>query len=86
MSAPQQAGAAGERDRVARHARAGPESLLSSITQQPSPEAEVPLPAGRLDAAADKPAPGDPNKLTIAAQPDHTFVTGPDGGHSHVDH
>jgi hypothetical protein len=38
------------------------------------------------DADADKPAPGDPNKLTIAAQPDHTFVTGPDGGHSHVDH
>jgi DHA2 family methylenomycin A resistance protein-like MFS transporter len=39
-----------------------------------------------LDAAADKPAPGDPNKLAIAAQPDHTFVTRPDGGHSHVDH
>jgi hypothetical protein len=47
MSAPQLAGAAGERDRVAWHARAGPESMLSLIPQQPSPEAEVPLPPGQ---------------------------------------
>ena len=39
-----------------------------------------------LDAVVDKPAPGDPDNLTIAAQPHHTFVTRPDGGHRHVDH
>ena len=39
-----------------------------------------------LDAAVDKPAPGDPDNLTIAAQPHHTFVTRSDGGHRHVDH
>jgi hypothetical protein len=39
---------------------------------------------GELDAAAGKPAPpGDP---AIVAQPRHTFVTQPDGGHNHVNH
>jgi MFS transporter, DHA2 family, methylenomycin A resistance protein len=39
-----------------------------------------------LDAAGGKPAsPGDPNP-SIVARPHHTFVTRPDGGHSHVDH
>lgn len=47
MNTPQHAGAAGKRDQVARHARPGPESVLSSIPQQPSPEAEVPLPPGQ---------------------------------------
>jgi hypothetical protein len=47
MNTPQQAGVAGQRDRVARHARGSPESVLSSIPQQPSPEAEVPLPPGQ---------------------------------------
>ena len=40
-----------------------------------------------LDAAAGKPAPpGDPANPTIVAQPHHTFVTRPDGGHNHVNH
>ena len=40
-----------------------------------------------LDAGAGKPAPpGDPDNPTIVAQPHHTFVTRPDGGHSHVNH
>jgi MFS transporter, DHA2 family, methylenomycin A resistance protein len=40
-----------------------------------------------LGAAADKPASlGDPGDLTIVAQPQHTFVSRPDGGHSHVNH
>ncbi len=62
MSTPQQAGAAGQRDRVARHARGGPESVLSSIPQQPSPEAEVPLPPGQLGhpAQARRLPPGRP--------------------------
>ncbi len=47
MNTPQQARPTGNRDRVARHARAGPESVLSSIPQQSSPEAEVSLPQGQ---------------------------------------
>ena len=40
-----------------------------------------------LDAAAGKPAPpGDPDNPNIVAQPHHTFVTRPDGGHNHVNH
>jgi MFS family permease len=39
-----------------------------------------------LDAAADKPAPGDPDNLTIAGRPYRTFVTRPDGEHNHVNH
>jgi hypothetical protein len=40
-----------------------------------------------LDAAGGKPAsPGDPDNPSIVARPHHTFVTRPDGGHSHVDH
>ena len=40
-----------------------------------------------LDAAAGKPAPpGDPANPTIVAQPHHTFVTRPVGGHNHVNH
>jgi hypothetical protein len=38
MSTPQPARPAGNRDRVARHARAGPEPVLSSIPQPPGPE------------------------------------------------
>ena len=59
MNTPQQAGAAGQRDRVARHARAGPESVLSSIPQQPSPEAELSLPPGQPAPAFPLP-PGEP--------------------------
>jgi hypothetical protein len=59
MNTPQQAGAAGQRDRVARHARAGPESVLSSIPQQPSPEAELSLPPGQPAPALPLP-PGEP--------------------------
>jgi hypothetical protein len=47
MNTPQQARPAGNRDRVARHARAGPEPVLSTIPQQPGPEAEVTLPPGQ---------------------------------------
>jgi DHA2 family multidrug resistance protein-like MFS transporter len=39
-----------------------------------------------LDAAADKPAPGDPDNLTMAGRPYRTFVTRPDGEHNHVNH
>jgi hypothetical protein len=43
-----------------------------------------------LDAAAGKPAPpgnpDNPDNPTIVAQPHHTFVTRPDGGHNHVNH
>jgi MFS transporter, DHA2 family, methylenomycin A resistance protein len=40
-----------------------------------------------LDAAAGKPAaPADPDNPTVVAQPHHTFVTQPDGGHNHVNH
>lgn len=40
-----------------------------------------------LDAAAGKPAsPGGPDNPTIVAQPHHTFVIRPDGGHNHVNH
>jgi MFS transporter, DHA2 family, methylenomycin A resistance protein len=40
-----------------------------------------------LGAAGGEPAsPGDPDDPTIVAQPQHTFVTRPDGRHSHVNH
>jgi MFS family permease len=40
-----------------------------------------------LDAAAGQPAPpADPDIPTIVAQPQHTFVTRPDGGLNHVNH
>jgi EmrB/QacA subfamily drug resistance transporter len=40
-----------------------------------------------LDAATGKPGPpGDPDTPAIVAQPHHTFVTQPDGGHNHVNH
>jgi hypothetical protein len=48
MNTPQQARPAGNRDRVARHARADQEPVLSSIPQQPGPEAEVRVPPGQL--------------------------------------
>ena len=40
-----------------------------------------------LDAAAGKPAPpADPDNPTIVTQPQHTFVTRPDGGLNHVNY
>ena len=48
MNTPQQARPAGHRDRVARHARAGPEPVLSSIPAQPVPEAEALVALGQL--------------------------------------
>lgn len=43
MNTPQQTRPPGNRDKVARHARAGPGPGLSSIPQQPGPEIEVRL-------------------------------------------
>lgn len=48
MNTPQPARAAGNRDRTARHARAGPEPVLSTIPQQPGPETESRVPPGPL--------------------------------------
>jgi len=47
MTTQQQARPAGNRDRVARHARAGPGPGLSSIPQPPGPESEVRVPPGQ---------------------------------------
>lgn len=48
MNTPQPARTPGNRDRTARHARAGPEPLLSTIPQQPRPETEDWVPPGQL--------------------------------------
>jgi hypothetical protein len=48
MNTPQPTRTAGNRDRTARHARAGPEPVLSTIPQQPGPETEDRMPPGQL--------------------------------------
>jgi hypothetical protein len=48
MNTPQRARPAGNRDSMARHARAGPESVVSSIPQQASPEARIRVPSDML--------------------------------------
>jgi hypothetical protein len=46
MSAPEQARPAGNRNRIPRHAKAGPESVVASFPQQASLEAAAPEPPG----------------------------------------
>jgi len=65
MSTPQPARPAGNRDRVARHARAGPEPVLSSIPQPPSPQAGAPQP----DAPAPPSQPLQPSQPVQLVQP-----------------